>query len=189
MQKKTSLAMVAAMVLVLSGCFEDKQSAAETPAAEVSASELVQTAEGVVSDAVIMEGGEEKQVEVGEAGGNVSDLVNHSWKLITLRTNPILPDTHPDLTINENGAVSGNSGCNTFGGRGEFGAEGRLNVYEVRSTKRACADMKKGDQEMKYVAALAHINAWNMAEGADTLFLYDESGDELMQFKKAASAQ
>jgi heat shock protein HslJ len=188
MQKKTSLAMVAAMVLVLSGCFEDKQSAAETPAA-AEASELVQTAEGVVSDAVIMEGGEEKAVELGEAGGNVSDLVNHSWKLVTLRTNPILPDTHPDFTINESGAASGNSGCNSFGGRGEFGEEGRLNVYEVRSTKRACADMKKSDQEMKYVAALAHINAWSVAEGGDTLFLYDESGDELMQFKKSAAAQ
>jgi heat shock protein HslJ len=66
-----------------------------------------------------------------------------AWKLTAYgpaaATTPAVPDTEAGLTFNEDGTVTGNSGCNGLGGT--YTVEGdQITFSEIVSTLMACDD-------------------------------------------------
>ena len=87
-------------------------------------------------------------------------------------------DASPYIQFKADGTVSGNGGCNQFGGT--FSADAnRLSFGPMRATKMACPALKA---EQEFFSALA--NTRRMQASHLTLSLQNESGDVLMTLRR-----
>lgn len=79
---------------------------------------------------------------LGACGAQDAPLIG-SWKLIAYgpegSTNPAVEDTEAGLTFNEDGTVTGHSGCNGVGGEYTVQAN-QIEFGEFVSTLMACED-------------------------------------------------
>lgn len=197
MLKKFPLLAAFAVVLMLSGCFEDEKKteapAAEKAAAEApAAGEAVETAEGMVSDAVIMDGGEEKPVEIAEEAAPAVDkslLTDTEWELEDIKGASVILGKTATLKIDPQGTVNGNGTCNQFSARAQIKDDGQLGIGSIMSTKRACADMAQNSQEAAYMMALGEVTAWRVDEENGLLYLTNRKGEEVLRFAKPAAAE
>ncbi len=105
-------------------------------------------------------------------GGNTSDALVGTWKLVSYGDAASL--THPvqevgtSITFNTDGSVSGNVGCNSFGG--EYKVSGNEIVFsEMLSTVMAC-------EEPLMIQESAVIGLIN----SETTFTYEESNGTLV---------
>lgn len=186
MLKKSPLFAALAVVLMLSGCFEDKKKAEEPAPA---AAEITVSEDGALSDAVVMDGGEEMPVEIAEETAPVIDisaLASGEWLLQQVRGKAIVEGSAPSFSIDADGKVGGDSGCNRFFAESRPKPDNKISFLGIGSTKRACVDMQRNDQEMKYLSALLDVRAWHVA--GDTLHLLDPNGAEVLVFTKGAAA-
>lgn len=107
-------------------------------------------------------------------------LESDTWQLVAIQgfqmeTLETLP------TISFNGAeqrISGNTGCNGFGGEYALNAKA-LSFSKIISTQRACTVGM--DTENKYMSALRNINGYVVKEG---VLLLTQDGKTLLEFKK-----
>ena len=83
-----------------------------------------------------------------------TSLAGSTWRLLTVQGRPV--PAGPDLTLVFDGdRVSGNGGCNTFGGQFTYEpATGALAVSGLLSTMRACLEAARNDVESAYLKAL-----------------------------------
>ena len=105
-------------------------------------------------------------------GGNTSDPLIGTWKLVSYGdaanlTHPV-PEVDTSISFNADGSVSGNVGCNSFGG--EYKVSGNEIVFsEMFSTLMACEESLMNQES----AVLT------LFEG-ETIFTYEESNGTLV---------
>lgn len=105
-------------------------------------------------------------------GGNTSDALIGTWKLVSYGesahlTHPV-PDVDTYITFNEEGSVNGSVGCNTF--RGKYKVSGEKIVFsEMFSTEMACEESLMTQESF----------ILSLFEG-ETVFIYEESNGMLV---------
>lgn len=109
------------------------------------------------------------------------DLNNTSWVLFKLKGASVAPKQAPTLVFKD-GQVSGNASCNSFGGEYKRGSGDSLKFAQMVSTLMACADDSLMKQETTYLGILGQVAKYKMEN--DQLFLYDQGGQVLAEFKK-----
>ncbi len=109
-------------------------------------------------------------------GGTAASLENTSWQLVSLNGDSPVVNTAPSIAF-EDGQVSGNSSCNTYGG--EYKLKGdTIEFGMLMSTMMACADPAAMDQEQAFLAFLGSVERWELRDG--TLLLFRADGDALV---------
>jgi heat shock protein HslJ len=111
------------------------------------------------------------------------NLTGTKWKLAALNGKaPVTSDNSVILNFDPNNQISGNSGCNSYGG--DYTASGSaLSFSKVFSTLMACADQSVNDQEAAFHQALSKVATFEISNGQ--LNLKDASGTVLLTFGKA----
>jgi heat shock protein HslJ len=81
-------------------------------------------------------------------------LAGTTWRLLSIQGRPV--PAIPEVAIAfDGGHISGNGGCNSFGGQFTYEpANGALAVSGLLSTMRACAEAARNDVESAYLKAL-----------------------------------
>ncbi|MFN7113833.1 MAG: META domain-containing protein [Alphaproteobacteria bacterium] len=185
MFKKSTPFAALAVVLLLSGCFEDKKKAEEPAPA---AAEIVQTDDGEVSDAVVMDGGEEMSLDVAPAV-DISELTSGEWMLQQIRGAALTAGGTLSMAIDSDARVSGDSGCNRFFAESRPAPDNKITFLGIGSTKRACADMARSDQEIKFLNGFHAVSAWYVSDETGLLHLTDANGNDVLVFAKASAAE
>lgn len=108
-------------------------------------------------------------------GGTSGDLLNNTtWELYSMGQYAPIPGS--TLTIQfEDSQVSGNGGCNSFGG--EYRVNGNK-LERLMSTLMACADPAMMEQEMIFMQALGEAQRFEIVDGQ--LLLYGSDGEALV---------
>lgn len=103
------------------------------------------------------------------ASSGGSDLDGTSWKLVTYRKNAPIPGTNPTLKF-EDGQVSGNASCNSFGGSYTVSG-GNISFGEMFWTAMACMDPEGiMEQEADYMQMLGQVERYEIQDGQLVLF-------------------
>ncbi|NGO52155.1 META domain-containing protein [Allomesorhizobium camelthorni] len=95
-----------------------------------------------------------------------------AWRLSSLGGEDAAASVVSTLTFNDDNNISGNGGCNSFGGKASFDGV-KLKFSDVFSTMMAC-EQPKMEQEAAFLAALAKAASYTVEGG--TLTLRDGSG-------------
>lgn len=91
------------------------------------------------------------------------DLAGTSWRLVSFDGVPPIAGSAPTLRF-EDGQVSGNASCNSFGG--EYRARaGKIEFGEMFWTLMACLDNGVMDQEQIYMRMLGGAAAYELVDG------------------------
>lgn len=81
-----------------------------------------------------------------EAPSLASDLSGKEWILIELNGKPVSLDTSfpqkPYLTFEKDNRISGNLGCNSFGGNLELQPGNGIKISEISATRMACPNLE-----------------------------------------------
>lgn len=117
-------------------------------------------------------------------------LEGNYWKLTELNGKPVTmgPDTQEIyLTFNPDGLqVSGNGGCNGFGGNYELHSNGfNIRFKQIIRTEMACADQLNMDQENNFFRLLEMVD--NFYLNNDQLQLNKGKMAPLALFKRLAA--
>jgi heat shock protein HslJ len=120
------------------------------------------------------------------AANDENRLTNTRWRLVSFTESntesPALEGPDVMLEFRTNGRVGGSGGCNSFGG--EYTAQGdRLEFGAVMSTKRACMDEGRMQQEQRFFQALQSARSFELAEG--TLKVSYDEGRGVLTFARA----
>jgi heat shock protein HslJ len=97
-------------------------------------------------------------------GGTSGDPLNGTtWELYSMGKYSPIPDGR--ITIHfEGGQVSGNGGCNSYGG--EYHVNGdKIEIGMLMSTLMACADPAMMEQETTFMGALGEAQSFDIVEG------------------------
>lgn len=104
-------------------------------------------------------------------------LLGTQWVLATIDGNEVVAGSSVTLTFGDEGQLSGNGGCNGFGG--SYSLEDlSLSISEVMSTKMACADDAVTQQESTFFDRLSAADSYSI--DGDTLTLVTADGDALI---------
>jgi putative lipoprotein len=98
-----------------------------------------------------------------------------TWRLSRVGGEDAAAGVVSTLTFNDDNNISGNGGCNSFGGKASFDGA-KLKIADVFSTMMACKQPKM-EQEAAFLAALAKVASYTVEGG--TLILLDDSGTPL----------
>jgi heat shock protein HslJ len=109
------------------------------------------------------------------------DVNGTSWVLTQLKGNSVTSKQAPTLVFVK-GQVSGNASCNSFGGEYKHESGDSLKFGQMISTLMACADESLMTQESAYLGMLGQVAKYKLEN--DQLYLYDQGGQLLAQFKK-----
>lgn len=105
-----------------------------------------------------------------------------SWELAELYGQSPLAGTQITLRF-EGDALSGNAGCNQYGGSFTLGSNGAFSAPELYMTEMWCADPEGlMEQETTYLQALDQ--AARIAQDGDRLTIKDGSGDAILVFRR-----
>jgi heat shock protein HslJ len=80
-------------------------------------------------------------------------LQGPTWRLTTLRGQPVLEGTTVTAVFSSQGSVGGAAGCNSYSGTSQADA-GSLKIGSLVSTTMACESDAVMQQEERYLAAL-----------------------------------
>ena len=83
------------------------------------------------------------------------------------------------LTFTADGRVTGNAGCNQFGGQAAVNGES-VRLGPLIATRRACVDQARMEREQQFMDALERARSWRIEQSH--LLLLDEGGVELLRF-------
>jgi heat shock protein HslJ len=111
-------------------------------------------------------------------------LAGTSWRLETLTTPsgeaPVMGEAALTLAFDANGEVTGEGGCNQFGGQ-YLAEDGGLTISDIVQTERACQDQALMDQEQQYLSALMEATNFTIQETRDgTLLRLDTAAGPLV---------
>jgi heat shock protein HslJ len=103
--------------------------------------------------------------------------------LVTISGHPPVKGSHITISFDK-GRVSGNSGCNNYGG--EYQVRGdRIEIGELETTLMGCVDQAIMDQEAMFTRFLAEAERFDIAAGK--LQLYAAGGESLYLLPAQAS--
>lgn len=98
-----------------------------------------------------------------QAGSGSDALAANSWRAVEVSGKPVPANLEVTLSFAD-GRVSGNSGCNNYGGDATATGDS-LRVSAIMSTKMACLEPGVMETEMTYLQALQGAERW--AVGGD----------------------
>jgi len=91
------------------------------------------------------------------------DLPGSTWELVAIEGGAVAGDAVPTLAFDDQGAVSGSTGCNTFSG--EVAIDGNtLSFGPLVTTRMACADPAANAQEEAFLSAMERVSAYTIDE-------------------------
>lgn len=101
------------------------------------------------------------------------------WKMTLLEGFENNTGAEPSFSIKD-GKISGDNGCNTFGGQVSIHENGMFKVSDLISTKMFCVET--AGLEMKFMDALRKAEKYTL--DGDALYLYDANNDLLVLMNK-----
>ncbi|MGE0501299.1 MAG: META domain-containing protein [Rhizobiaceae bacterium] len=125
------------------------------------------------------------RVEVAMRGGSMAPetppLTGTDWLLHSLAGRPPVDGSEISLAFDDEGRLSGFSGCNWYFGEATFGDAGRISIIAGGDTY--AGEMVPGamQQETEYLEALSQISSYRISQRR--LVLDDASGGELLLFR------
>lgn len=109
-----------------------------------------------------------------------SSLQDTRWVLVALGGEPPLTGTTPSAEFSAD-QISGSAGCNTYFGT-YAASDSEITVSDVANTEMWCSDPEGVmDQEQAFLAALASIASYRVAQGR--LELLDGTGGVILIFE------
>lgn len=116
--------------------------------------------------------------------GQTAGLSGSSWKLVSFGAvdsqTPAVADIDTSLVFDREGQISGNMGCNSFGGKYEV-KENTVTFSQVISTMMACAEPQMTQEGTAF--KVLNGTATYTLEG-DTLQIIDSSGESALRFER-----
>lgn len=103
------------------------------------------------------------------------------WRAVEISGTPTAAEVETTLEIAADGKVSGNGGCNRYGGTATLG-DGTIGFGPTMATRMACPDPAMG-QEQRLFAGLEKAARWRFDDGG--LVLLDRSGGVVARFTRA----
>lgn len=123
----------------------------------------------------------------GETTAQTADLSGKEWKLLTMNGEAVEMDSEFPAEAHlifdeENNSVTGNGGCNSFGGTLELTGDGEIAISDIVSTQMACPNL---DIENQFHEALREAKHYHVA--SNTLTLHGENHENVvtLQLKDA----
>jgi heat shock protein HslJ len=114
-----------------------------------------------------------------EAAPPQNPLANTNWKLHGMNMNEVpLPHSNITISFGADGSLSGNSGCNDYGGSYTVNGDA-LSVGPLMGTGRLCGD-ERDMQEQRYLAILQSAATFEMSR--NQLIIRDATGQEVLRF-------
>lgn len=96
-----------------------------------------------------------------------NNFYDKNWKLVELNHKKIVSSNRvPELIFKKDGSFTGNNGCNSIGGKFEFGEGNTIKFGAAFSTKMACMNTTIDRDFDKMMANTSHYKLQN-----DTLYL------------------
>ena len=118
------------------------------------------------------------------SGGTSIDLTGTSWKLVSYgpvgKQTPAAAGIQTSLDFGKDGRVSGNMGCNSFGGNYEVRG-GNIIFSQIVSTMMACQGPQM-DQEGAVLKVMNGTARFQLA--GNTLTIYASSGDNAITLSR-----
>jgi heat shock protein HslJ len=91
------------------------------------------------------------------------ELSGTSWQLVELDGEAALADALPMLAFDDQGAVTGSTGCNTF--NGQMTIDGSDVAFgPLVTTRKACLDPAANRQEQAFLAAMEGVTSYTIDE-------------------------
>ena len=91
------------------------------------------------------------------------ELSGTSWQLVELDGEAALADALPMLAFDDQGAVTGSTGCNTF--NGQVTIDGSDVAFgPLVTTRKACLDPAANRQEQAFLAAMEGVTSYTIDE-------------------------
>lgn len=101
---------------------------------------------------------------------STSELYGKEWKLTELNGKAVVPDTtfpqYPHLIFQEKERISGNLGCNGFGGNIKFEKGNAITITELTSTEMACPNL---EVEQEFFEVLNNAKSYTVQNDVLTL--------------------
>lgn len=97
-------------------------------------------------------------------------LLDSSWELTSIDEQPLAAGPAPTLSIDAEGRVSGDAGCNRYFGSAEV-QNGAATFSGLGATRRACADAARMEQETRFLEALGTVTAFREAANGRLVLL------------------
>ena len=118
---------------------------------------------------------------LGACSGGTSASLTGTWKLVSYGSPddliPAAADVDTSVVFGEDGTISGNVGCNSFGG--DYKVDGdKITFGTISSTLMMCADTATGDQETAVLHTLTEPVTF-VIDG-DTLTLTSADGSSVI---------
>jgi len=117
-----------------------------------------------------------------------ADLTGVTWRLAGMRDDfgaflPVLVDVVISAFFDEEGRVSGSSGCNRYAGSATY-SDGMVRIGAVAGTRMMCSDPQVMAQESRFLGLLSQVGPYRLetdTAGRKAEFL-DPAGALILQF-------
>jgi putative lipoprotein len=100
------------------------------------------------------------------------------WLAESIRNGGVIDDLQSTIEIAADGAVSGNGGCNGFGGKATIAGD-TISFGPLAATRKACPPAIM-DQESKLLSALNDARRWMIDNQRGKLILFDDGNREIL---------
>ena len=130
------------------------------------------------------DGNQEKPVtaQKAETSSSAAYLYGKEWALLELNGKAVSLDTsfpkHPHLIFEKDNRVSGNLGCNSFGGNLELQSDNGIRISEIAATHMACPNL---EIEQAFLETLQ--NAKSFAVDNNTLTLSNDKKETIAKLQ------
>ncbi len=123
------------------------------------------------------------EVEAETEGAVSHPLLDSSWRVVEIDSEPTDPAIEISLEIDRAGAIAGIGGCNRYFGTAEIDANGGFGfgLREIGATRMACPEPVM-DHESRYFASLERVATFVLAE--DALELRDREDVVLVRLSR-----
>jgi len=95
------------------------------------------------------------------------------WFVEYIEDRPVIDNSPANILFGEDGQLSGSASCNRIMGSYEVAGDS-LTIGPLATTRKACIDAL-GEQEQRFLAAIAKVSKWRIENGL--LLLSDETGE------------
>lgn len=101
------------------------------------------------------------------SSAGMDQLAAGDWKLSELEGTVVPMDSKAMLSFipGEKNSVAGNAGCNRLTGSFELPGNNAIKFSPLATTRMACFDQQASETETKFLAALAKVSSWSVADG------------------------
>lgn len=104
------------------------------------------------------------------------------WLAESIRSGAVIDKLQSTIEIAADGKVTGNGGCNSFGGKATIASD-KISFGSLAATQMACPPAIM-DQETKLLGALNDARRWLIDDQRGKLILFDAANKEILLFAR-----